>query len=171
LATSKCPPGSSTAPSPRDPFGSTTRRTRSRFFFDLRFLPSERVSAGMKGTLRPSPDDFSCFAQRRTAFHHPTEPVLRRRGATNRALRATPWCEIPAERVCKRPSSRHCSRSHRNKRHKSCRGRGALSFPSSFRDVGSRPHRGCGRRCTYRGSAHGSDDHGKAGLEIHGQIP
>ena len=29
------------------------------------------------------------------------------------------------------------SRSHRNKRHKPCRGRGAPSFPSSFHDVGS----------------------------------
>src|SRR5262252_226731 len=39
----------------------TTRRTRSRFFFDLRFLPSERLSAGMKGTLQPLADDFSRF--------------------------------------------------------------------------------------------------------------
>src|SRR6516162_11220728 len=36
----------------------TTRRTRSRFFFDFRFLPSERVSAGMKRTLQPLADDF-----------------------------------------------------------------------------------------------------------------
>ena len=49
----------------------------------------------------------------------------------------TPWCEIPAARVCQRPSSRRYSRSHRNKRHKPCRGRGAPSFPSSFHDVGS----------------------------------
>src|SRR6516162_8417756 len=52
----------------------TTRRTRSRFLFDLRFLPSERVSAGMKWTLQPSPDDFSGFCSAKETGFHP-EPT------------------------------------------------------------------------------------------------
>src|SRR6516162_3985121 len=46
----------------------TTRRTRSRFLLDLRFLPSERVSAGMKGTLQPLPDDFLGFCSTKDRF-------------------------------------------------------------------------------------------------------
>src|SRR6516225_5476045 len=47
----------------------TTRRTRSRFLFDLRFLPSERVSAGMKGHYDHCLTISRVFAERRTAFH------------------------------------------------------------------------------------------------------
>src|SRR6516164_3592389 len=69
----------------------TTRRTRSRFLFDLRFLPSERVSAGMKGTLQPLPDDFSRFCSAKDPFH-PSEPftfngeIDRSRKAVTRAV-------------------------------------------------------------------------------------
>src|SRR5215471_19371708 len=46
----------------------TTRRTRSRFLFDLRFLLSERVSEGMEGTLQPLPDGFSGFCSAKDPF-------------------------------------------------------------------------------------------------------
>src|SRR6516164_1196911 len=55
----------------------TTRRTRSRFLFDLRFLPSERVSAGMKGTLQPSLDDFSGFCSTKDRFSPRADPPAR----------------------------------------------------------------------------------------------
>ena len=55
---------------------STTRRTRSRFLFDLPFSPWERVSADIKENIQPLPDDFSSFLPnsfRKIAmfFNHP----------------------------------------------------------------------------------------------------
>src|SRR6516225_185853 len=57
---------------------STTRRTRRRLLFDLRFLLSERVSAGMKGTLQPSPDDFPGFCSAKHRFPSVDAPVQAR---------------------------------------------------------------------------------------------
>ena len=53
--------------------------------------------------------------------------VLRRSGRPKEGLPGQEW----------RPWSRRYSRSHRNKRHRPCCGRGAPSFPSSSRDEGS----------------------------------
>ena len=44
---------------------STTRHTRSRFFFDLPFPVMERVFADIKENVQPLPDDFSSFLRPR----------------------------------------------------------------------------------------------------------